>query len=175
MNRSSLVIPLSVTLPLAMLVIGGCEQKPASPSTPAPAAHSHGDGHDHGPNGEHVDKGQGHGGPVIPLGEQTLGQFTAIATRDEGAVVAGKDAAFDITITPAPSATAKVSAVRIWIGTEDAKGSVKAKAEIEDPKKPNTWHTHAEVPNPIPQGSKLWVEVEDDKGAKSVGSFDLKA
>jgi hypothetical protein len=23
-------------------------------------------------------------------------------------------------------------------------------------------------------GSKLWVEIEDDKGAKSVGSFDLR-
>lgn len=175
MNRSSFIVPLSAALPFALLAVGGCDQKTAAPSTPAPAAHSHDDGHDHGPNGEHVDKGQGHGGPVIALGEQTLGQFTTSATRDEGVVVAGKDAAFDITITPAPSATVKVSVVRIWIGTEDAKGSVKAKAEVEDAKKPNIWHTHAEVPNPIPQGSKLWVEVEDDKGAKSVGSFDLKA
>ena len=26
--------------------------------------------------------------------------------------------------------------MRLWIGTEDAKGSVKAKAEIENPKEP---------------------------------------
>lgn len=34
-------------------------------------------------------------------------------------------------------------------------------------------HTHAEVPNPMPVGSKLWVEVESDEGEKLIVSFDL--
>ncbi len=149
----------------------GCEErKPAA----APAkADDH--GHDHGPSGEHAAPRAVHGGAVIALGGQTIGPFTAKATRDEGQIVAGKDAPIDVTITPAAGATTKAAAVRFWIGTQDAKGSIKAKAEIEDPKDPNRWHVHAEVPNPMPAGSKLWVEIEDEKGAASVGSFDLKS
>ncbi|HYD48497.1 MAG TPA: hypothetical protein VEB21_09125 [Terriglobales bacterium] len=98
------------------------------------------------------------------------------ATRDEGAIKAGGDAPINVWIDPADAAAAaKVVAVRFWIGTEDAKGTTKAKADIEDPKDPNRWHTHAEVPDPLPAGSKLYVEIEDDKGAKTVASFDLKA
>jgi hypothetical protein len=52
---------------------------------------------------------------------------------------------------------------------------MKAKSEIENPAEPNRWHTHADVPNPIPTGSKLWVEIESDTGEKVTGSFDLKS
>ena len=116
----------------------------------------------------------GHGGPVIDLGTATIGSFTVRATRDEGMIVAGKDAPIDVTVVPAAGASSKASAVRFWIGTADAKGSVKAKAAIENPSDPNRWHTHAEVPNPLPEGSKLWVEIEPDQGEKAVGSFDLR-
>ena len=147
-----------------------CEKK--APTTPQPAqttkpvddhGHSHDDGHTH-------DDGHGHdhGGTAIALGEQSVGPFTIKASR-EGDIVAGKDAPIDATVTP--TGTAKVAAVRCWIGTQDAKGSVKAKAETEDPKNPNGWHTHAEIPSPIPADSKIWVEVEDDAGAKHVAGF----
>jgi hypothetical protein len=121
------------------------------------------------------DHDAGHGGPVIDLGTATIGGFSAKVTRDQGDIVAGKDAPIDVTVTPAGGTTAKVVAVRFWIGTEDGAGSAKAKAEIENPAEPNRWHTHAEVPDPLPAGSKLWVEVEDDTGAKNVVSFDLKS
>ena len=52
-----------------------------------------------------------------------------------------------------------------------AKGSVKAKAEEETP---DNWHTHAEVPDPLPPGSKFWVEVEPPTGETFKVSFDLK-
>ncbi|MCW5769949.1 MAG: hypothetical protein KIT19_14835 [Phycisphaeraceae bacterium] len=177
-----LIATLSLAPLAAISTLTGCEEKqPApTPSTPAKAddhAHDHDHGHDHGTagtGGDHDAPIAGHGGPVIALGEQTIGSFSARATRDEGQIVAGKDAPIDVTITAAADATAKAVAVRFWIGTEDAKGSVKAKAEIENPAEPNRWHVHAEVPNPIPAGSKLWVEIEDDKNGTSVGSFDLK-
>ncbi len=117
----------------------------------------------------------GHGGPVIELGSASVGTFSAKATRDQAEIVAGKDAPIDLTITPNVDATTKVATVRFWIGIEDASGSVKAKAEIEDPSEPNRWHTHAEIPDPLPSGSKLWVEIEDDAGGKHVVSFDLKS
>lgn len=153
-------------LPLA-LALAACKDK--STPTAAPANH---DGHSHAPGEDHHDNVGGHHGAPIALGEQAIGAFTVVATRDEGAITAGKDAPIDVTVTSATGA--KVAAVRFWIGTEDAKGSVKARAEVEDPKSPNRWHTHAEIPSPLPEGSRLWVEIEDDKGATSVGSFDLK-
>lgn len=141
--------------------LGGCEKKadPAKPvagaETPAKTDdHAHKEGDDH------------HHGATTELGEQSEGGFAIKASRD-GDVVAGKDAAIDVWVT---GGTSKVAAVRFWIGTQDAKGSVKAKAELEK----DNWHTHAEIPSPMPEGSKLWVEVETDKGERTVVGFDLK-
>lgn len=167
-------LPLIAVMSLAPLAalstLTGCEEK--KPAAAPAKADAH--GQEHSPSGEHAAPKPGHGGAVIALGEQTIGSFTAKATRDEGQIVAGKDAPIDVTIMPTAGATTKAAAVRFWIGTQDAKGSVKAKAEIEDPKDPNRWHVHAEIPNPMPAGSKLWVEIEDDKSGIKAGSFDLK-
>jgi hypothetical protein len=164
---------LSFATLAAVSTLTGCEEKKPA-TTPSTAAKGDGHGHDHGPAGEHAAPKAGHGGAVIALGEQTIGSFSAKATRDEGPIVAGKDAPIDVTIAAGAGSSVKAVAVRFWIGVQNAKGSVKAKAEIEDPKDPNRWHVHAEIPNPVPEGSKLWVEIEDEKGGTSVGSFDLK-
>ena len=152
--------------------LGGCEKK-ADSAKPAAGDHSHDDGHDHGTadaskaGGADAGHGDDHDhGATTELGEQIAGGFTIKASRD-GDVVAGKDAAIDVWVT---GGTSKVAAVRFWIGAEDGKGSVKAKAELEK----DNWHTHAEIPSPMPEGSKLWVEVETDKGEKTVVGFDLK-
>lgn len=146
----------------------------AAPATPVAkdehAGHDHaeGDGHDHADGNAH--EGDGHAdehdhGPTTQLGEQVVGAYTVKASRD-GGLVAGKDAPIDVWVTGAA-----VSKVRFWIGSEDAAGSIKAKAEIER----DNWHTHAEVPDPLPAGSRLWVELEAADGAKTLVGFDLKA
>ena len=122
------------------------EPKPAEASTEPKAADAH--------------------GLPTQLGEQTVGGYIVKASRD-GALAAGGEAPIDVWV----SGGAKVSAVRFWIGSEDAKGSVKAKAAIED----DNWHTHAEVPKPLATDAKLWVEIEAEGGAKVTASFDLKA
>jgi hypothetical protein len=152
----------------------GCEKKTTPPTpttTSAPNngttanSKAHDDDHAHGSAGHH--------GAVIELGSTQIGAFSVKASRDEGHIAAGGDAPIDVWLTPSAEA-AKVVAVRFWIGTEKAAESVKAKAEIENPAEPNRWHTHAEVPNPIPAGSKLWVEIEIEGQGKQSGSFDLK-
>ncbi|MEX2219922.1 MAG: hypothetical protein WD749_14315 [Phycisphaerales bacterium] len=155
--------PALVAFACGLAVVGGCEEKkPSAPASGTGAAAPKADDH-------------GHGGAVVQLGTATVGPFDVKATRDEGAIGAGREAAIDVTVTSAVGGTAKAAAVRFWVGTEDAKGSVKARAEIEDPKEPNRWHTHAEVPDPMPAGSRLWVEIEDDQGGKHTASFELKA
>lgn len=166
--------------------VGGCEREadPTSAATNGVATthdhnHEEGDSHDHGlsthvataaanPHEGH-DHGDGHDhGETTQLGEQSAGGFTIKASRD-GDIVAGKDAAIDVWVTATGGGSAKVVAVRFWIGTEDAKGSVKAKAEREN----ENWHTHAEIPSPLATGSKLWVQVESEGGEMTLAGFDL--
>ena len=101
----------------------------------------------------------------IPIGETTQAGLKLVATMD-APVKPGGEGAFDVVITGG-----EPKAVRFWIGTQDAKGSVKAKAEEETT---NNWHTHVEVPDPLPAGSKFWVEVEPPTGESFAASFDLK-
>lgn len=159
-----------VALAASLALLPACEEKkPASPTPPSGTT-----GRESAPPaGEHKDTAAGHGGAIIQLGTSTIGTFDVRATRDEGQIVAGGDAPIDVTVTPTAGSTAVAIAVRFWIGTEDGKGSVKAKADIENPAEPNRWHTHAEIPNPMPEGSRLWVEIESDDAKTALGSFDL--
>ncbi|MDZ4753856.1 MAG: hypothetical protein SGJ11_05100 [Phycisphaerae bacterium] len=125
--------------------------------------HDHDDDHDHGAAAEH-----GHGATVA-LGEQIVDGFVVKASRD-GEIKAGGDAPIDVWISLPAGSTSILATVRFWIGTEDAKGSLKAKAEIEN----DNWHTHVEVPDPLPAGSKLWVEFETGTAEKRFLGFDLK-
>lgn len=170
---------------VSIVGLAGCDPKPGTPTAgggtskpPAAGADKSDHGHDH----EHVNEspaktdgdghGHGHGGEVIELGTTKIGDLTVRASRDKGELKPGGDAPIDAWLTTSDGKPATVSAVRFWIGTEDAKGSVKAKADIEDPAQPNHWHTHAELPSPVPDGAKLWVEIEVG-GQKSVGSLVL--
>jgi len=177
--RPNVILIAALTLtPLAALsTLAGCEEKNPAATGSSSGTSTTKDDHAHAPDGSHAAEKKpepGHGGAVIQLGESTIGSFNVKATRDEGQIVPGKDAPIDVTVTPAAGSAVKVTGVRFWIGTEDAKGSAKAKAEIEDPRNPDRWHTHAEIPGVIPAGSKIWVEIEDDTGGKTAGSFDLK-
>lgn len=151
------MIALLLCVSCVMITTGlpGCEKKsePIKPAASASGA-TKADDHDH----DH--------GPSTQLGEQAAGGFTIKASRD-GAITPGKDAAVDVWVT---GSSEKVSVVRFWIGTEDGKGSVKAKAELEK----DNWHTHVEIPSPLPAGSKLWVEIETAAGKKHLAGFDLK-
>lgn len=161
---------------LAAACLPACEKKPEAPAAGNTAgagskghddhAHKGGDGHDHA-SGDAHDHSEDHGhGPMTDLGEQPAGGFVIKASRD-GGVKAGGEATFDVGVS---GGTARATAVRLWVGTQDAKGSIKARGESEK----DGWHAHVEVPDPLPAGSKLWVEVETDGGEKLVVGFDLK-
>lgn len=157
----TLVVALGI--PAFVMPISGCERKSESP-TPAAStdghAHRPGDGHNHDHDHDHDH------GPTTQLGEQVAGGFTVRASRD-GDIAPGGDAPIDVWIT---GGAGRPTAVRFWIGTQDARGSIKARAELEK----DNWHTHAEVPDPLPAGSMLWVEIETGAGEKTVVGFDLK-
>lgn len=171
-----MVLMTSVLLAVAAF---GCKESPPQPQAAEPAAavsakkDDH-DGHDHAAGDDHKDesaahKGNGHHSEeVIELGETKNGEWTVRASRDKGVIKPGGETSIDVWVNGGKGDG--VSSVRLWIGTENARGSIKAKAEIEN----DQWHTHTEVPNPMPEGAKLWVEIETDKGAKVVVGYDLK-
>jgi ABC-type Zn2+ transport system substrate-binding protein/surface adhesin len=159
---------------LALAALAGCEKKDAAAPAAKAGDHSH-DGdhahdHDHDHDHDHahaeggkMEKDHGHG-ETTQMGEQKAGPYTVKASRD-GDVKAGGDVPVDIWV----DGGAKGKSVRFWFGTEDAKGSIKAKCEVED----GHWHTHGEVPDPMPEGSKLWVEIEGEDGTKTVVGFAI--
>jgi hypothetical protein len=138
-----------------VLINLGCEKESApetsTPATPAPQTNTA--AQPAAPHGR------------MPLGEKTVGALKLVATQDAPAKPGG-EGAFDVVITGG-----KPKAVRFWVGVEDGKGSVKAKADEETT---DNWHTHAELPNPLPAGSKFWVEVEPPTGETFRVSFDFK-
>lgn len=170
---------LASTLSVAITLFG-CERQrdsttPASPAAGVSVGATRNGNHDHKPGEQHEgDRAQeddkqigGHGGPVIELGTTTVGGTAVRATRDRGDLKPGGDAPIDVWID---GGLGDAAAVRFWIGTQDAKGSIKAKAEVEE----GRWHTHTEAPDPLPVASKLWVEIEGKDGTKTVVSFDLQ-
>lgn len=175
---------------IASTTLLGCESKTA-PSTPAASSHTakpaataaakiqvpdeHA-GHNHAEGGHgqsDSDQKKHPGGDVVELGKAAIAEFSVRASRDAGAIEPGGDAHIDVWVTTAEGKPVSVSAVRFWIGTEDAKGSLKARADAEGANSPNHWHTLVEVPKPLIDGSKLWVEIETGAGKKAI-SFDLK-
>lgn len=149
---SLVLLSVALTLPVA------CDKKEPAPAQSPTKDADHGHDHDHDHGHEH--------GPTVELGEQREGDYVIKASRD-GDLKPDADAPVDVWVS---GGKARVVAVRFWIGGADAKGSIKAKAEIEG----DHWHTHVETPSTIASDARLWVEIEAEGGAKTVASFDLK-
>lgn len=157
-----------------VLIHAGCEQKqdPGSSTDRAEAGraagqvHAAGDTHD--PNCESGAAGtdRQHGGESIEIGTVTIDGVSVRAARDAGELRPGGDVPIDVWID---GGLGSAAIVRFWIGTEDPRRFVRAKAEVEDGK----WHTHVEIADPLPAGSKLWVEIELRDGRRHVVSFEL--
>ena len=195
-------LALTFAIPALALALSmsGCEKKAETPAKPAAKGDGHdhkaGDGHDHkdGDDHDHKDghdheEGDGHdhakpaAGGANPAaaapagkagGDHGHGEGGAIGTATIGAwtvsvsgeIKAGSEAHLDIKLSGSP---AKPAAVRVWIGSQDGKGAMKHKADGDG----KEYHAHADVPNPIPAGAQLWVEIDDGKGSKSVCGFPI--
>ncbi|MBL9075920.1 MAG: hypothetical protein JNL08_00370 [Planctomycetes bacterium] len=144
MNR--LLLP---TLCLSLLAACGGDA-PAQPAGPtggqAPAAADHGHGTPH------------------PLGDLTIGAHTFRVVQ-EGDLHAGAEAVFTLEF---PTGKPRPEIVRVWVGVESGQGSMKARMMKEGNRE---LHNHVEVPNTLPEGSKVWVEIEEN-GQKARAAID---
>lgn len=137
---------------LATVLLGA-----SAPSTPAlhpvPVALAE-DGHQHGMDAIHK------------LGRKKIGDYT-VSVILIGEAEAGAKVKFDIKLI---DANADPKALRVWIGTEDAKDDTKT-ALVKGEK---TYAVEVTVPKPLPAGAKIWVEVETDAG-KAKGSYEMES
>jgi hypothetical protein len=172
MMRSTATVVLASALIAAGLTLTACEQSESA----GDRSHAAGDDHTHAPGEEHDhaagdehdhagDTGHGHEeGEPHDLGAATIGGFEVQVTR-HGDIAAGAETAINISV----AGEAQPAAIRVWIGTEDARGSLKARAEAEG----DHYHAHIEAPDPLPEGAAVWVEVESAEGARQAVSFPV--
>ena len=103
---------------------------------------------------------------TVALGSQSAGGLT-VKVSGSG-LEAGDTAHLDVEVSGAE----KPKAVRAWVGNETATDAVKDKVKDEQLAS-GDYHMHVDVPEPLPAGSKLWIEFETAAGTQKV-SFDLK-
>ncbi|MBX3396059.1 MAG: hypothetical protein KF841_11900 [Phycisphaerae bacterium] len=165
---------IAYSLLVACLVSGtSCDRKPVA----TPGSQTPGTRQQSSTQLENADRPEGskthHEVQSIPLGSTVVDGLTVRATRDPGELMPGGEAAVDVWITLPEGRPPKDTIVRFWIGHEDARGALKAKADIEDPKEPSHWHTHVEVPEDLSPTVRLWVEIDTRGQPLRTVSFEL--
>ena len=127
--------------------------------------HVHTPGDGHSKEAGHVDDhgGGGHGA-MVSLGSIQLGGV-AVEVEQEGAVEAGKEVGVEISFAKDKPL---VETVRAWVGVESAAGSMKGKLMKEGD---TALHGHLEVPKPLPEGSRIWFEVDGASAGKASIGF----
>lgn len=168
MHHLSRCLPCGV-VGLALLTASGCDSKPAPASAPAKPAQSAPASPSASPASPASHAGTGskmddHDHQMTSLGTTKIGAWDV---KVAGEVKPGKEGHFDIELS---GSTDKPAAIRVWIGSQDARGAMKQKADGDG----KEFHAHADVPNPIPDGAGFWIEIEDAKGVKTVGGVPLK-
>lgn len=113
----------------------------ASKAAPAAAGAAAAADHDHGDE--------------RPIGPMTIGAYS-FTLAQLGDVKPGAEAVFELDFAK----DAKVpSLARAWIGLESGQGSRKARFGKEGD---HGLHAHVDVPSPIAEESRLWIEIETD-------------
>ena len=102
------------------------------------------------------------------LGRQVIGGYT-VSVILLGEIEPGGHVDFDIKLIDVKT---DPKTLRVWIGPADAAGAG-ATTKTEGKKGRTTYTGEIPVPKPLPDGAKLWVEIETNRGTSS-GSFDLE-
>lgn len=140
-----------------------------------PDGHGHEDGHeehndhdhDHGEGSDHDHDGEDHDDHAseerTEVGTAKIGGHN-VTLAVLGDVEAGHEAVLDVEVEGGA-----VAAVRAWVGVSSGRGSLKARIDGKE----GDYHGHIEVPGKLPEGSEIWVELEDADGKKARTSFKI--
>lgn len=142
--------PSLLSMLLLPLLTIGCSKAPDAKPDPSVTPAGTPSGKPAGGTPTMGDHGEEH-----PLGNLTIGAHTFELVQD-GPIEAGHEGAIDLRF---PAGKTLPGTVRAWVGIESAQGSMKAKLGKEGE---HALHGHVEVPKPLPAGSRIWVEIEEN-------------
>ncbi|UYV13607.1 MAG: hypothetical protein NCW75_04820 [Phycisphaera sp.] len=133
--------------------------------------HTHADGsthdaHDTDPQGHTDPQGEhAHHDDEVDLDPATIGGMTVALAQGHGAVEAGKEGHL---IVKLPYNDNGATVVRAWIGTDDRTLSFVGKGDYAPSH--DDYDIHAMAPDPLPENTMWWIEIEKPDGTKVVGS-----
>jgi hypothetical protein len=143
----------------------GCGEKKSADSGDHGHPHKEGDAQ---PPEKEGDEDHDHEHEEVDLGTFKIGEMDVVAAQGHGNVEAGKEGHLVIKL---PYKDDGATTVRAWIGTEDRTLSAVGKGDYAPSH--DDYDIHATAPDPLPAGSKWWLEVEKPDGTKVVGSIPL--
>lgn len=126
----------------------GTVHKDGEPEEPKPSSQ---DDHDHGKETE--------------LPAAVIGEMKVELAQAHGAIQAGKEGHLVVKL---PYSDKGQTIVRAWIGTEDRTLSMVGKGEYAPSH--DDYDIHTMAPDPLPEATMWWIEVEKPDGSKVVGS-----
>lgn len=171
LDKTLSVLALLAAVGLAM---PGCSESNTDSHTHDGDGHSHADGHAHGDSGEHDHDGHDHGeggdhdhdhGEEIALPSATIGDMTVELAQAHGPLKAGEEGHLVIKL---PYTDNGATIVRAWIGGQDRTLSFVGKGEYAPSH--DDYDVHAMAPDPLPENTMWWIEIEKPDGTKMVGS-----
>jgi hypothetical protein len=166
MNRTVQI----VTLAGLLATIAACDRRgehPPAPAQPGGAqTHTHGDGttHAHG-EGDHAEPSGDHDHDEVELGTFTFGNLPVRLAQSHGHVEPGKEGHLVVKL---PYNDGGATIVRAWLGTEDRTLSYVGRGEYAASH--DDYDIHAMAPDPLPENTMWWIEIEKPDGTRVVGS-----
>lgn len=175
MQTIKTTVPALALLAALGLALNGCGRSDSGDDHDhGPDTHEHAeDTHTHADGSTHADHaGDGHSdhsdhdhGEELPLPAATIGDMTVELAQGHGAVEAGQEGHLVVKL---PYSDNGSTVVRAWIGTEDRTLSFVGKGEYAPSH--DDYDVHAMAPDPLPENTMWWIEVEKPDGTKIVGS-----
>lgn len=147
------------------------DHAPAQSAETSGDTHVHADGSTHAAHepdpASHTDASgdHAHHDDEVALASATIGEMTVELAQGHGAVEAGKEGHL---IVKLPYNDNGATVVRAWIGTEDRTLSMVGRDEYAPSH--DDYDIHAMAPNPLPENTMWWIEIEKPDGTKVVGS-----
>jgi hypothetical protein len=159
-----------VTMAGLLAAVGACERRgeqAATPPQPGSAqTHTHPDGttHAHG-DGEHAHHHDDHDHDEVELGTFTFGDMQVQLAQSHGLVEPGREGHLVVKL---PYNDGGATIVRAWLGTEDRTLSYVGRGEYSASH--DDYDIHAMAPDPLPENTMWWIEIERPDGTKVVAS-----
>jgi hypothetical protein len=173
-TRSGLVSVNTILLPCAVLaaVLAGCGESTPSSSPqksaterPASGVHTHADGSTHGDHTPDMND-HDHDHDEVELGTIRIGEMDVRLAQSHGGVAPGKEGHLVVKL---PYNDNGATVVRAWLGTEDRTLSYVGRGEYAASH--DDYDIHAMAPDPLPENTMWWIEIERPDGQRFVGSI----